>query len=76
MRETYIVKSGEHSKNEDLLFYTVEEICELFKIGKTTAYRLVSSPGFPQIKINKKILIPRKDLDRWISQNLNKEYLF
>lgn len=76
MKESYILHSGEKIKSENGLFYTVEEIGEIFKIGKTTAYRLVSSAGFPQIKLNKKILIPKKDLDKWVSQNLNKEYLF
>lgn len=76
MRENYILPVGERVQNEENLFYTVGELGEIFKIGKTTAYRLVSSPGFPQIKLNKKILIPKKDLDKWISQNLNKEYSF
>lgn len=76
MRESYISGSKKNEQNEDCLFYTVDEIGKIFKMGKTTAYRLVSSSGFPQIKLNKKILIPKKDLDKWVSQNLNKEYSF
>lgn len=47
-------------------FYTVKELSELMPIGTTKLYNLVHSEGFPSIIINRKILIPIDEFNKWI----------
>ena len=35
--------------------YTVDDIQNIFMIGRTKAYQLMSSSGFPAIKLNKNL---------------------
>jgi len=51
---------------ENIVMYTVKEICEIFKCSNAYAYRLVRTSGFPSIKIGGKILTEKKALEKWI----------
>ena len=62
--------------DNDIILYTIEDIQRIFKIGRTKAYALVASPGFPTIKIKKKTLVPKKQLNKWIDQNIGKTWSF
>ena len=52
---------------------SVEEMRRELSLGKNLAYELVRTPGFPSIKIGKKIIVPRAGLERWLEQNEGKE---
>jgi len=52
---------------------SVAELRKELGLGKNTAYELVRMPGFPAIKLNKRIIIPREGLNRWLQQNEGKE---
>lgn len=58
------------------VLYDVDDIQSIFKIGRTKAYQLLSSSGFPAIKLNKKLLVERSKLEDWISKNSGKTYLY
>lgn len=60
----------------DIVLYTVEDIQKIFGIGRTAAYQLVSAEGFPIIRINRRILIPKKKLEKWLDQNCGKTFTF
>lgn len=57
-----------------ITMYTVDDIQKLFMIGRTKAYQLMSSSGFPAIKLNKKLLVEKHKLEEWISKNSGKTY--
>lgn len=50
----------------------VDELAELLHIGRTTAYELATSDGFPAIRINfrrtkkGRIIIPVVELEKWL----------
>lgn len=58
--------------NEDMILYTVEDIQRIFSLGRTKAYQLVSMRGFPAIRLNRKIYIPKEKLEDWIKKNTGK----
>jgi excisionase family DNA binding protein len=49
---------------------TVNEFSEHYKIGLSTAFKLVHRKGFPAVRIGRRILIPTKYLDKWLCENL------
>ena len=42
---------------------TVEDIQSIFKIGKTTAYQLMRSNGFPALRVNHRLYVSQEALD-------------
>lgn len=60
--------------NNTIIMYGVDDIQEIFMIGRTKAYQLMSSSGFPAIKLNKKLLVEKQKLEEWISKNSGKTY--
>ncbi len=68
------MKNNKNIDNENIVLYNVGDIQRIFNIGKTKAYQLVNSNGFPTIRINKKIYIPKLELEKWISRNVGKTF--
>lgn len=60
--------------NQIPILYDVNDIQNIFKIGRSKAYQLLSSSGFPSIKLNKKLLVEKGKLEDWISKNSGKTY--
>lgn len=46
---------------------TVNELAACLQIGKSAAYQLIRTEGFPSIKIGRQIRIPIRLLERWIA---------
>lgn len=51
---------------------SVEELRRELGLGKNGAYELVRMPGFPAIKLGKRIIIPRRGLEKWLEENEGK----
>lgn len=62
--------------NNDIILYTVDDIQRIFKIGRSKAYQLLSSSGFPSIRLNKKLLVEKGKLSDWIAKNSGKIYTY
>ena len=50
------------------LAYTIAETCERLGIGRTTAYRLMSSGRLPARKIAGRTLVLANDLERFLAE--------
>jgi len=48
--------------------YTVEEVCELLKIGKTLCYRYLKANTLNGKKLGKKWIIPESSLSEYLSR--------
>lgn len=46
--------------------FTVDEACELLRIGKTSFYRLLHSGKLHAFRINRKWMIPRQAIQNFI----------
>ncbi|MBQ9166687.1 MAG: helix-turn-helix domain-containing protein [Oscillospiraceae bacterium] len=66
------------SKNEnnqsEIVMYSVEDIQRIFKLSKTNTYNLINSKGFPKIRLNRRIVIPKKQLEKWIEIQSGHDY--
>ena len=50
---------------------TVDDICEMLEIGKTTAYQLVKN--IKHIKIGRRILVPEDEIQSYIQSQMSTE---
>ena len=50
---------------------TVEEICSHLGIGKNSAYKLAKT--MRSVKIGRKVMVPRADVDKYITDLLNEK---
>ena len=69
-KEAGMLLPDEEDNDKEIILYTIEDIQRIFQIGRTKAYALVASAGFPKIRINKKTLVPKKQLIEWIDRNI------
>ena len=58
------------SKSTEVL--TVSQVSDFLNIGLTKAYELCHSKGFPVVRLGRKLLVPRKQLELWLEEQTNK----
>lgn len=51
-------------------FLSISQIQETLGISRNKAYELANSEGFPCLRIGKRIVVPVKQLDRWIEKQV------
>ena len=51
--------------------YTVEEIMEILRISRPTAYKLIQSKVFSSIKFKNTIRISKESFDKWLAPDLS-----
>lgn len=55
---------------QEKLMLSVNELGKYLGIGRTLAYQLSRSEGFPVLKIGKRVLVPVEGLKDWVSKNV------
>ena len=77
MSHSEIVKRLERLENKIVKpeYITVLQMEKMLGISRSTAHRMVHSEGFyPAIKLDKRVLINKKDLEKWLDERrINKE---
>ena len=58
----------EHDMEEERLTLTVEETAKLLGIGRQLAYERVKTGEIPSLKFGRRLLVPRKALERLLEQ--------
>ena len=53
------------------LTLSVEEAGKLLGVSRQTAYNLIHRADFPVLRIGKRVLIPRKQLEAWMDRQVN-----
>ena len=56
----------------DITIYTTKDIQNIFRCGKSQAYKLMNTGGFPSIRIGGKILVEKIALEVWLEKNKGK----
>ena len=51
--------------------YTVEEIMEILRISRPTAYKLIKSRVFSSIKFKNTIRISKESFDKWLDPDMS-----
>lgn len=65
-----------NQQNDEITMYSVNDISKIFGCSKNTAYAMVKIKGFPSIKLNRKIVVPKKELGIWVKANIGKDISF
>ena len=55
------------------LMLSAPEVAEVLGISRAGAYELVSSAGFPHMKIGNRILVPKDKFLKWIDEQTETE---
>ncbi|MGL4606670.1 MAG: helix-turn-helix domain-containing protein [Eubacteriaceae bacterium] len=51
--------------------YSVPEVADLLGISIPKAYELAHQPDFPKLKIGKRMVVPKKEFELWITSSVN-----
>jgi len=54
-------------------FLTIEEVQQILRIGKNSAYDLCKREDFPCVKIGRSYRVPKKDFEEWLSKQTCKK---
>jgi excisionase family DNA binding protein len=57
-------------RTTEALLLTVPQVCDLTNLGETTVYALIASRELRSMKVGRRRLVPRRDLDGWIATRL------
>ncbi|MDR1702345.1 MAG: helix-turn-helix domain-containing protein [Sporomusaceae bacterium] len=49
----------------------IKELCAFLQIGKTTAYTLIHSKGFPKVKVGREWRFEEAALEKWVQEQIN-----
>ena len=72
---TFAYREGERLKTEPIESgaMSVREMAKYLGIGLNTAYTMIHSPGFPVVRIAKRVVIPKALLDKWLEEQVGKD---
>ena len=62
--------------NYDIIVYTVKDIQQILSLGKTRAYELMRSDGFPSFKLNSRLYVTKQNFEKWINTRTNKNFRY
>ena len=51
------------------LFMNADNVAKTLGISKTTAYVLMTSDGFPSVRVGTRVLVEREKFKKWIDEN-------
>ncbi len=64
--------NNEKENQNECLGISVEEAAKLLGVGRNTMLEFVKMDGFPAIRLKRKIIIDKKALPIWFSNNYGK----
>ncbi|MDL2248183.1 helix-turn-helix domain-containing protein [Tyzzerella sp. OttesenSCG-928-J15] len=56
-------------KNIEPVVYTIDELAQVLRIGKTKAYELSDLKDFPVKKVGRRKLVSKAGLEQWLLKN-------
>jgi len=56
-------------------YLIVNEAVNYLRISRAKFFQLLKEPGFPQIRLGKRILIPKDKLDEWMDEQAKKHII-
>ena len=51
------------------LLLNTTQLADLLGVSHSSVYELIQEPGFPSLRIGKRIVVPKEELRQWISAN-------
>ena len=57
----------------DRLTLSVAEAAAALGISRPTMYHLLNRSDFPRVQVGRRVLIPRRELEAWLTQQAHEE---
>lgn len=54
-------------------FCSLEEVSEVFRVSRSTAYRMAARGNIPCLRIGRRVIVSKEHLIRWIAQSISCE---
>ena len=54
-------------------FCSLEEISEVFRVSRSTAYRMAARGNIPCLRIGRRVIVSKEHLMRWINNSISSE---
>lgn len=67
------IKKGEKTMLNEKLTLSIPEVAKRLGIGRSLAYQLSRSDGFPTLKLGKRVLVPIEGLNEWLHKTTKGE---
>jgi len=56
--------------NSNAQFYCVSDIQRILRIGRNSAYKLITANDFPSIQVGKRIIVPIDRFNNWVDNQI------
>ena len=53
----------------EIKLYTIDDICDIFKVGRTSAYRIMHERGMNSFKLGTKLYVSHDNLVKFIKRS-------
>ena len=67
-----MIKALYKSFDELPLYLNAETVAKLFGISISSAYELMKEKDFPSVRIGKRVIVPKEDLQAWVESHVGK----
>ncbi|MBR3431890.1 MAG: helix-turn-helix domain-containing protein [Clostridia bacterium] len=67
------IRQKEGIQMNEKLTLSVEEMGKMLGVSRQVAFSLVHRADFPVLRIGKRILVPKKQLEEWMDRQVNGE---
>jgi len=54
-------------------FCSLEEFSEVFRVSRSTAYRMAARGNIPCLRIGRRVIVSKEHLMRWIGNSISSE---
>lgn len=54
-------------------FCSLEEFSEVFRVSRSTAYRMAARGNIPCLRIGRRVIVSKEHLMRWIDNSISSE---
>ena len=67
------MKNSMYKTYEELpLYLNADTVAKLLGISISSAYELMNEEGFPSVRIGKRLIVPKENLQAWVESRLGK----
>ena len=67
------MKNSMYKTYEELpLYLNADTVAKLLGISISSAYELMNEEGFPSVRIGKRLIVPKENLQAWVESPLGK----
>ena len=65
------MKNSMYKTYEELpLYLNADTVAKLLGISISSAYELMNEEGFPSVRIGKRLIVPKENLQAWVESHL------